>query len=144
MGSILRLDPRFRYAFYATVAMLFITGVAWLVADQLKDSPTGELWQAVGADLLMVHGGTAMIMLMMLGALIPLHVQRSWRAKKNRIAGTVMCVFNAVLVVTAFGLYYSGGDTLRIWTSDVHIVVGICLPIALVIHIAVGRRKLTS
>lgn len=144
MGSILRLDPRFRYAFYATVAMLFITGVAWLVADQLKNSPTGELWQAVGADLLMVHGGTAMIMLMMLGALIPLHVQRSWRAKKNRIAGTVMCVFNAVLVVTAFGLYYSGGDTLRIWTSDVHIVVGICLPIALVIHIAVGRRKLTS
>ena len=50
--------------------MLFITGVAWLVADQLKNSPTGELWQAVGADLLMVHGGTAMIMLMMLGALI--------------------------------------------------------------------------
>jgi hypothetical protein len=140
----LRLDPRFRYALYVTVATLFITGVAWLLADQLKDSPTGEVWQAIGANLLMVHGGGAMVMLIMLGALIPLHVRRSWRAGKNRIAGTVMCALNVVLVVTAFGLYYSGGDTLRIWTSDVHIVVGICLPIALVIHIAAGRLRPVS
>jgi hypothetical protein len=51
-----------------------------------------------------------------------------------------MVAVNAVLIATAFGLYYAGSDTLRPWISDLHIVVGIVLPLALLVHVWRGRR----
>jgi hypothetical protein len=56
----------------------------------------------------MLHGGTAMITLLLLGALIPVHLIRAWRRQKNRVSGSLIATFNAVLIVTAFGLYYLG------------------------------------
>jgi hypothetical protein len=141
MASALQLDRRFRWCLYAAVAILFVTGAAWLAADQLKQSPDGEFWQAAIANLLMIHGGAAMIMLLLLGGLIPSHVVRAWRGRFNRLSGSVMVFCNAVLVVTAFGLYYLGSETLRPVISDLHIVVGLALPFLLAVHIWLGRRR---
>ena len=135
----MRLKPAFRFALYAAFAVLFVSGAAWLVADRLKES--SELAQEAAADLLMVHGGAAMVALLLLGALVPLHVQRGWRAARNRIAGAAMVTFNSVLVVTAFGLYYAGSETLRPWMSDVHLWVGLAFPLLLLIHVVLGRRS---
>jgi hypothetical protein len=33
-----RLEPPFRFAIYSAFAVLFASGAAWLVADQMKDS----------------------------------------------------------------------------------------------------------
>jgi hypothetical protein len=82
-----RLEPPFRFAVYIAFAVLFASGAAWLVDDQLKETSNGEIWQQAAAYLLMVHGGAAMVTLMLLGALFPLHVGRAWRAKKNRGTG---------------------------------------------------------
>ncbi len=136
----MRLDPRLRFWTYAAFAALLLTGAIWLVADHLKDSAAGELWQEVAARMLMLHGGIAMLTLILLGALIPLHMQRSWRTRKNRATGTIMMAFNAVLIVTAFGLYYAGSDTLRAWTSDFHIAAGLGLPALIFAHVMLGRR----
>ena len=76
----------------------------------------------------------------LLGALVPLHVQRAWRSRKNRVTGTAMVTFNAVLVVTSFGLYYAGSEVLRPWMSGVHTGVGLALPVLIVVHIVLGRR----
>jgi hypothetical protein len=65
--------------------------------------------------LLMAHGGAAMLTLMLLGALFPLHIFRAWRAKKNRLTGIIMIACNAMLIATAFGLYYLASETLRPW-----------------------------
>ena len=137
----LRLNPYFRWAVYTAFVLLFVSGAVWLLADQLKDGTNGELWQAAGANLLMIHGGAAMATLLLLGALFPLHMQRSWRARKNRISGLTMITFNAILIVTAFGLYYLGSEMLRPWISDVHIVVGLAFPLLLLIHVVLGRRS---
>jgi hypothetical protein len=136
----MRLDPRFRRALYATIVALLLTGIAWLVADRLKSGPDGETWQAAAADLLMLHGGGAMVMLMLLGALVPLHMLPSWSSARNRITGSAMVTLNAVLVATSFGLYYAGSDALRLWISDVHTGAGLCLPALLIAHIVLGRR----
>jgi heme A synthase len=141
MPSALQLDPRFRRALYAAFATLFITGVAWLIADGRKDSANGEDWQAASAYLLMIHGGGAMVLLLLLGALFPVHIRRTWASRRNRFAGTVMMVFNALLIVTAFGLYYAGSETLRPWISDVHIAAGLLLPALIVVHVVLGRRS---
>jgi hypothetical protein len=137
----LRLNLYFRWAVYTALVLLFVSGAAWLLADQLKDGTSGELWQAVGANLLMIHGGTAMATLLLLGALFPLHMQRGWRARKNRTTGSAMVTFNAILIVTAFGLYYLGSEMLRPWISDVHIAVGFAFPLLLLIHVVLGRRS---
>lgn len=140
----MRLDPGLRACVYVVFAALFFSGAAWLVADQLKDTPNGEWWQSMAANLLMIHGGSAMVVLVLLGALIPLHLRLSWRAGRNRITGSTMVACNAALIVTAFGLYYAGADTLRILASDMHIAVGLGLPALIATHIAFGRRQRTQ
>lgn len=137
---LLRLSRRFRVALFTALLTLFLTGAGWLWADALKDTARGEMWQAVAANLLMLHGGAAMAALMLLGALAPLHVQRTWKSNRNRVTGVLMATFNAILILTAFGLYYAGSDVFRKWTSTIHIVVGLLLPALLVIHIWIGRR----
>ncbi len=136
----MRLKPSFRYAIYAAFAVLFLSGAGWFVADWQKDISSDDIWQQVAANMLMVHGGAAMLALMMIGALIPLHLLRSWRAKKNRVTGSVMATFNAVLIVTAFGLYYLGSEAVRPWISWIHIGAGLLLALMFPLHIVLGRR----
>ena len=138
----MRLSSSFRYAIYAVFTVLVLTGIGWLVADWQKEVSADEIWQQVIAYLLMVHGGTAMLTLLLLGALVPLHVLRGWRGGKNRISGSVMVTFNTVLIVTAFGLYYLGSEGLRPWMSWTHIVAGFSLAAWFPFHIYRGRRKL--
>jgi len=137
----LRLNSPFRFAVYAAFAALFLTGAAWLLADAWKDPENGEIWQAIAANLLMLHGGVAMVMLMFLGALIPLHARRNWRIRSNRPTGTLMLASNAILVVTAFGLYYVGWDALRLWVSETHTAAGLFLPALFLVHVVLGRRS---
>jgi hypothetical protein len=137
----LRLEASFRWTVYGVAAALFVTGAAWLAADALKDGPSGDAWQEIGANLLMVHGGAAMAMLMVFGALFPLHVRRGWRARKNRVSGGVMVTLNALLIATAFGLYYCGSELMRPWISDAHIAAGFALAALIVIHPLIGHRS---
>ena len=137
----MRLDPHFRFALYTAFVFLFATGVGWLAADRMKDAASGETWQTAAAYLLMLHGGAAMATLMLLGALFPLHLRRGWLARRNRATGTAMAACNAIFILTAFGLYYLGSDTLRPWTSDIHIGAGLVLPVLFGVHVLVGRRS---
>ncbi len=141
MRSALQLDRRFRWALYFAFAALFVTGIIWIAADQLKDSDRAELWQGIAANMLMIHGGIAMATLLLLGGLFPIHIAPAWRGRINRGTGALMVTVNAVMVVTAFGLYYLGSDALRPWISDLHIGVGIVTPALFVLHIWLGRRR---
>ena len=138
----MRLKPSFRFSIYAAFAVLLLTGVGWLLADWQKDISGDEFWQQSVAYLLMVHGGTAMVTLLLLGALIPVHIMRAWRSRKNRASGSAMVTFNAILIATAFGLYYLGSETLRPWMSWIHIAAGFSLSLWLPVHIFLGRRAL--
>lgn len=122
-------------------AVLFLTGAGWFVADWEKNIAGDEIWQQAAASLLMVHGGAAMVALLLLGSLIPVHLLRAWRSRKNRVSGSVMAAFNAVLVVTAFGLYYLGSDAIRPWMSWVHLIAGVSLSLFFPVHVWLGRRQ---
>jgi hypothetical protein len=136
----MRLNTSFRYSIYAAFAALVLTGGGWLVADWQKDVSSDEVWQQVAACMLMVHGGAAMLALLLLGALIPVHLLRAWRAKKNRISGGIVATLNVALILTAFGLYYLGSEALRPWLSWIHIVIGFALAAMLPIHVMLGKR----
>ncbi len=140
----MRIKAAFRFALYAAFGLLFATGIVWLVADRLKDGPGSDLWQQTAAYALMVHGGLTMVTLMFLGALVPSHVQRAWRAKKNRTTGFVSLAVYGFLILTAFGLYYLGSDAVRPWLSFMHIAVGLSVPALLAAHVLVGRSIVYS
>jgi cytochrome bd-type quinol oxidase subunit 2 len=133
-----RLRSSFRYWTYAVFSVLLLSGAAWLVADWQKDAD--EAWQQAASNLLMIHGGAAMLALMALGALIPLHLLRAWRARKNLVSGLIVATVNAVLIVTAFGLYYLGSEVVRPWMSWIHIATGFFLALMIPLHILLGRR----
>ncbi|HKW95934.1 MAG TPA: hypothetical protein VJX92_28860 [Methylomirabilota bacterium] len=130
----MRLSFRFRATLYAVVGALFVTGAAWTALDRAA-------WPETSTYLLRLHGGAAMVMLVLLGALLPLHVRIAWRRRRNLASGLVMAGANAVLVVTAFGLYYTGSETLRHWTSELHVVVGLALPLLVAGHVVLGHRS---
>jgi hypothetical protein len=137
----LQLDGRFRAAFYTVFSVLLVTGVAWLPVDRLKNTGGADLWSALAPVLLMAHGGAAMLALLLLGALVPLHLAPAWRRDKNRAMGVAMATLTALMIATAFGLYYIGSDTLRGWTSDLHIALGLAFPTLLAAHVMTGRRR---
>ena len=115
-SGLARWHPRcsliadFAGAFMQRSPLSLLPARGWLVADQLKEAPNGEFWQAATANLLMIHGAAAMIALLLLGGLFPSHIVRAWRGRLNRMSGSVMVFCNTVLIVTAFGLYYLGSE----------------------------------
>lgn len=137
----MRLKRPFRYSLYAAFTVLLLTGAGWLVADWQKNIAADEIWQQAAATMLMVHGGAAMLALLLLGALIPVHLLRAWRRGKNIVSGSIMAVFNAVLIVTAFGLYYLGSEEVRPWISWIHLTTGFALSLMVPIHIWLGKRE---
>jgi hypothetical protein len=137
----MRIKPAFRLALYTAFAILFATGAIWLAADQLKDGPDGEMWQRTCASLLMLHGGASMATLMLLGALVPAHMHRAWRAKLNRGTGVASVALYGLLIVSAFGLYYLGSEELRPWLSNFHLVLGLAVPVVILGHVLAGRAS---
>jgi hypothetical protein len=54
-----------------------------------------------------------------------------------------MITLNTLLIMTAFGLYYLGSETVRPWMSWIHILVGFSVPGLFTLHIFLGRRRST-
>ena len=135
--------PRWQeWAVYLSLSLLAATGIGWLVLDQ---------WIRVAGDfgpehhpaerwMLTVHGGSAYLFLIVIGALIPVHIQLGWRTRRNRASGATLATICLLLSVTALGLYYFGGDIARHWTSVVHWSVGLVVLPTLLIHAIMGRR----
>src|SRR5262245_34342287 len=140
------LKNAFRFALYGVFSLLFVSGAVWIYADQMKNNTEmdTDMWQQVAAFLLSLHGGAAMVTLMLLGALGPMHVQRAWRAKKNRATGIASMAMYGLLIATAFGLYYVGSEALRPWISTIHIAFGLAVPAVITAHIMVGRASVAA
>ena len=139
----MRLKNAFRFALYGIFSLLFASGALWIYADQMKSNAEmdTEKWQQAAALLLSLHGGAAMVTLMLLGALGPMHVQRAWRAGTNRVTGIASIAMYGLLIATAFGLYYLGSEAVRPWISYIHIAFGLAVPAVITAHIMVGRAS---
>jgi hypothetical protein len=140
----IRLKPVQRYLLYAVLALLFFSGVAWSCWTYLVASPPEEFDATAKVWAMKIHGAGAMAILVLVGMLLNGHVKSAWRARRNRKNGSIFLTTFGVLTVTGYGLYYAGGEMLRQWTSWIHLVVGLGLPILLIIHIQLGKRTRRS
>jgi cation transport ATPase len=137
----IKLSPRHQSWIYATLALLFATGVLWLVAKQGLGAPGefGETTSPLAPLSMQVHGAAAMVFLVLLGTLLPGHVRQAWNARRSRVTGGGMLVGVALLVASGYGLYYLGGEETRAVVSALHWVVGLVLPAWLVWHVRASR-----
>ena len=136
----IRLSRRHEWFAYATTALVFLTGAVWIWLHYFEAAPN-EFGSASPAEswVLKAHNAAAMLTLILIGTLLPMHVKFGWRAGRNLRSGLSLLSLFGFLVVTGYGLYYVGGEKLRAWTSAAHLWVGLALPLILVLHIWRGK-----
>ena len=135
-GLGIKLSPTQKYLSYMGFVIVAISGVWWSLLHDALASKSFELMH----NLLVTHGASAFISLIILGALMPQHMRLAWHVKRNRMSGGIMAMIALVIVVTGFGLYYSNEywrDPIK-WT---HLIVGLVSIAALILHIWYGRRS---
>jgi hypothetical protein len=136
--SKLRLSLFTEFFVYLVFGILLVTGIAWMVFQARLDEGNH-----VSSLMLKLHGGAAMVSLILLGALIN-HVRKGWKSRKNRTSGLTLILAILFLVVTGYGLYYAGDEQLRTLISQWHSWVGLGIVLLLPAHVLIGhafRRK---
>lgn len=138
----LRLSARHRAWFHGAFATLFLSGAGWWVLHRWCQAETefGPQPQPAQRWLIQVHGAAALLALVIVGTLVPLHMKRGWRARLNRPNGIMLVSVVAALTLTGYALYYAGSESLRAVASFTHTVLGLGFPAALFWHIVRGRR----
>ena len=134
----IRLKRLQRYFLYGELALLFSSGMAWAYWNYLIGSP-GDFEMSAKAWAMKIHGAAAMAILVLVGMLLTGHVRFAWRTRRNRGNGSLFLSTFGILTITGYGLYYAGDETLRAWTSWIHLAVGLALPSLLVLHIRLGK-----
>ena len=138
--SSFRLNRPFKALVYLSFGVLLLTGAAWMYA---QGRPEDQGWETIPRLLMKIHGGAAMLALLVLGALT-MHVRRGWKADKNRLSGALLIAVNVFLIITGYGLYYAGGEALRAWLSHWHAWIGLVSGVLLPAHVLAGRLILRA
>ena len=139
----LRVERWNRRSMYASVLLLLLSGAAWLIARHFlrPASQFGETIHPLEPWAMKIHGAGAMAMLFFLGSVMNIHVRRALKARRNLASGWAMIVTMAVLVITAFGLYYVADEANRPIWSMMHWVIGLGLAALVVAHVLIGRAS---
>lgn len=136
-----RLSLRHVLLLHAVACLLFVSGGAAALQDILEAAGHDDVVPlSLKAWALTVHGGAAMVFLVLLGTVLPTHVVRAWRSGRNRAIGIVLLVVIALLIMTGYGLYYFSGERLRLVTQWTHLGLGIVEPVLFIVHLMHGRR----
>lgn len=88
--------------------------------------------------LLVAHGISAYLFVLLFGAVIPTHIRAAWKAKRNLVSGSLMIAVMLLLLISGLFLYYA--DEMRDSALWVHWVIGGGLVLLFPFHFIAGRR----
>lgn len=142
MASV-RFSRPLKIWFYAIWGVLFVTGIVWLVINFFVPAQDDfdSVFIGIKTWLMRSHGAAAMAVLVLFGYLMPQHMMRAWAQQRNRVTAVVVVALSVIFILSGFGLYYSGSESMRAGMSNVHSLAGIIFPFALMWHIYKGRRR---
>ena len=136
------LLPRWqRWLIWSALTVLTASGLLWLglhwFAPSAQDMPTdaaGQLW------CIRVHAAAALLTLIAVGSLLPIHVRSAWRVRKNRPSGAINLIILGLLALTGYALGYASEGGLRQGSAWLHWSLGCAVPLVLLGHVGLGRR----
>ena len=139
----IRLTRHHEWWVYAAFTLLVISGLLWLLFHYFVtvQAEFGATRHPLESWWVKVHGAAAMLTLVLLGTMMPVHIRKAWHAGKNRRTGGLMLAVLAVLVLTAYGLYYVASQESRPWISVTHWAIGLAMVPAMILHVVIGRLK---
>ncbi len=139
----MKLSKYQRIWIYSTFSVLFVTGSIWFILHtlEMRHNDSAPWLSTREITMLKIHGGAAMIFLVLLGTLIPIHIRRGLGKKENVPSGFGVIGAMLLLAVTGYGLYYFGDEHARSLTSSVHTFLGLASPFVLAWHVANFKNK---
>ena len=130
-----RLPALQRWLAYGLFLVCGGSGLAYLLGHELAIART------VLADhpMLVAHGVSAAMVLVLAGSLLSTHVRAGWRVKRNLWTGILILGVMLLLAVSGEMLYYGSEESrdLSLW---VHWVVGVLTLAIAPGHVLIGRR----
>lgn len=135
----IRLGRGRRWVLYGLTAVLLASGLAWWLVHERADPEA--LPSPIEPWMMRLHGAAAMLAIFALGTLLFDHMLQAWRRGRNRLSGGLLAGAWLLLGLSGYGLYYLGGEGPRRATEWLHWGFGAALPLALCMHLVVGRRS---
>ena len=137
-----KLERWHRRSLYALVALLLVSGLAWLLAHFALRVPGefGDTIHPLEHWAMQVHGALIVPACVLIGSLLFQHMRRAHRAGRNRNSGWSMVIWLSWLAISGYGLYYFASENSRPLWSVAHWAAGCALPALLCLHIWLGRR----
>jgi hypothetical protein len=138
-----KLNTRHQRWIYAILAAAYVTGVGWIVLHYgiVGQQALDNAWDMAQAWMLRAHGAAAMLTLVAAGSVLAIHVPSGWKLRQNVSSGIFMLTLLGLLTLTGWLLYYAAGESLRAWSSWLHMAVGVAAPLVLVWHLAHEKRR---
>jgi len=129
---------------YLTISLLWFSGALWfywqISGQSANDFGSGT--HPGQAMIMRIHGAIAMAFLVLIGTLLPLHMRPGWRQGDHRVSGGSVFGTCLLLILTGWGLYYIGDETLRHSISLAHTYVGLALPLVITAHVMLARSRI--
>lgn len=124
-----------RVSAYAVLMLCAFSGAAYILGHELDILHD---WLA-DRSVLITHGVSAFLMLIVIGSVLPTHVRVAWRARKNILTGLLMFIVMATLAVSGLMLYYGVEESrdASLWT---HWLVGSAVFLVFPLHALLGRE----
>lgn len=137
----MRLGTAHQTYLYATGGLLVLSGALWLLFHYFVRMPGefGDQAHALEPWWLVLHGLSAAAFLIGFGSVLPGHVRRAWKGRRNRLSGTAFFAGLVTLVASGYLLYYTGEEAIRAALSMLHWIVGLAIPVAMGWHVWRGR-----
>jgi hypothetical protein len=128
-----RVDPRLKWIFYLSFAILYFSGLADFLFGLFGAFPSP------GQSLaLRVHGIVGLWFLYLFGHFFKAHIWPSLRQVHHRKTGLALWFALIVLAVTVPLLYYVGSDQWRTAVVNLHTYLGLLVIVPLVAHVSLS------
>ena len=139
----IRLPQWQEWAIYGAFGLMAGSGLLWLLfhfALQVQ-TPFDPQPAPLEYQWLRLHGASAMLGLVVLGSLLPVHIRRAWELHRNRLTGLIMSGACALLIVSGYLLYYFASEQSRPWISVAHWGFGLVVLPSLAWHVWAGQQR---
>jgi hypothetical protein len=139
----LKIPWQYRTWLFAFILLSWVTGVTFFILNRWVEveGEFGLEKHPAQAIFLKAHGAAAFLMMISYGYLLATHVPAGYKSKRQRFLGLSLVAAQGFLILTAYGLYYVGGQNSHDLIGYAHASVGFIFPFLLATHVITGARK---